>query len=163
VTAFTSRWLTYRPPETLEAPRNPPDLPDKSLPSEEPVTSVGFVGCPVARFRETDPPPVALEARARERLRSLYRDYGKLTSCQWLALFDRAHSACVATFPAGRQKHALRNYRRRLVEGQSTQVIAAHTLALELWTAVGRRQGFGLMLESACKVCGLDPDTLSQG
>ena len=106
-----------------------------------------------------------LSNAARVRLSAYRREYGKQEAEVWLEHFSRAHAACVATFPEDRQSHALKNYDRRYCQGQAAQVIAAHTLALELWTVHRRHKtgtGYGRCLEAACKACGVDVATLPE-
>ena len=102
---------------------------------------------------------------ASNRLAQYEAIFGKQSADQWLSHFDRAHAACVATFPAERQEHALKHYRAHYCEGQPARVIAAHTLSLELWQYErneSRLTSHGKCLEAACKACGIDIDALPQ-
>ena len=100
---------------------------------------------------------------ARKVLTRYRKQYGKMYPDAWLEHFDRVHAIAIDTFPTERQERALRDYRQHCVEGQASQAIAAHTIALELW-AMHRRadtgRPFGAMLEAACRAVGLRIDDL---
>ena len=96
---------------------------------------------------------------ARVRLAEYRRAYGRQDEAAWLQHFDKARELCVETFPAGRRDRALRDYRKHYCEGAAAQLIAVHTIALELWTVhrqADTNVAFGSCLEAACEGIGLD-------
>ena len=106
--------------------------------------------------------PYGLEQAAKDRL-AYYRDsYGLMQADAWLEQARAAHARAVATFPPHRQEHALRHYLERYCIGMSPQVIAVHTVALDLLAQVWLRYPPGLCLEAACKACGVVIDELPQ-
>lgn len=97
---------------------------------------------------------------ARLRLARYHSKYGLQDAASWIEHFGEAHAACVATFPENRQPYALQGYGASYCYGQTAQVIAAHTVALELWARDKRARPYGVFLEAACKACGLDVNML---
>ena len=111
-------------------------------------------------------PPVTLRATplesARARLAEYRQAYGAQDRDAWLEHARRAVEAVRATFPPERRAHALRGYLARYCEGQPAQVIAAHTIALELWAADNRQRPNGVWLDVAAQAVGLDIDLLPE-
>ena len=99
---------------------------------------------------------------ARARLADYRATYGAQTPAQWLEHAKRAVEVVRATFAPERRQHALTTYLAHYCQGQPAQVIAAHVIALELWTADGRQRQSGVWLDVACQAVGLDRDRLPQ-
>ncbi len=97
---------------------------------------------------------------ARLRLARYRSQCGPQDAATWLEHFSKAHAACVATFSETRQPYALQGYGASYCYGQTAQVIAAHTVALELWAQDKRVRPYGVFLEAACKACRLDVNSL---
>jgi hypothetical protein len=149
MSTFKSRWTECQPPIQPNWPVSGPDTTDKKAS----VSIVSDFKRRIRRGPHTDP---LLEAASD--LLTAYRRL-HLTHAQWLERFDMAHAACVATFPRDRQHNALRTYRAHYVVDQPWEVVAAHAIALELWTAEQRARGFGHYLEAAFAACGLKVPT----
>lgn len=99
---------------------------------------------------------------ARLRLARYRSKYGPQDAASWLEHFGKAHAACVATFPEDRQPYVLQGYGASYCFGQTAQVIAAHTVTLELWVQDRRARPYGVFLEAACKACRLDVNSLPE-
>lgn len=135
-------------PKNLETRTNPTDRTDKS-------PSVSFVSSLLARFRENERPE-ALTAAAAELLSHYQRQAPTLP--QWLEHFDDALSAIRATFPPDRRPHALATYKSSYVDGRPAELVAAHTVALQLWAADERQHPNGYFLDAAFTAAGLEVD-----
>lgn len=135
-------------PSKLETGSDPTDRTDRRA-------FVSFVGSLLARYQENGRPE-ALTAAAAELLSHYQRQAP--TQHQWLEHFDDALKAIRATFPPDRREHALRFFKSSYIDGRSADLIAANTVALQLWAADERRRFFGHYLEAAFAAAGLDLD-----
>jgi hypothetical protein len=149
MSAFKSRWTDYQPPTQAKGVGGGTDTTDKRAF----VSNVSDLDRRVRTEPKTDP----LLAAAADVLAAYHRLH--LTHAQCLERFDLVHAACVATFPPDRQHNALRTYRAHYVDDQPWEVVAAHAIALKLWTAEQRARGFGHYLEAAFAACGLEVPT----
>lgn len=143
MSAFKSRWTDYQPPTQPKATGTGTDTTDKRAS----VSNVSAIERQIRTKLQLDP----LLAAAADVLAAYHRLH--LTHAQWLERFTLAHAACIATFPRERQHSALQTYRAHYIDGQPTEVVAAHVIALELWTAEQRARGYGHYLEAAFAAC----------